>query len=128
MKKVISSGTMWEKRYSYSRVVATGNRAVVAGTVAIDDNGVIIGKNKPEVQVKFILEKIERSITEAGFKKDDIVRTRMYVTNIHDFEKMGQVHGDFFKGVNPAFTMIEVKSLIHKDMLVEIEADLDKGI
>ena len=118
---------MWEKRYSYSRVVVNGNRAYVAGTVSVDEEGTIVGRSKPEVQAEFILNKIEKYINQAGFKKEDIVRTRAFTTDIRHSEEIGHVHGAFFKGIDPAFTMVEVQALIHKDLLVEIEADLEKA-
>ncbi len=126
MKKQITSNTIWENRYSYSRVIVVNNRAYVAGTVAIDENGQIQGKGKPEEQVNYILNKIEKYIVEAGFERKDIVRTRMFVTDIRHSEEMGKVHGEFFKNINPVFSMVEVSALIHFDMLVEIEVDLEK--
>lgn len=118
---------MWEKRYSYSRVVVVGNRAYVAGTVAVDEEGRIMGKGNAGVQTAYILQKINKYINEAGFAKEDIVRTRMFTTDIRNSENIGLEHAKFFNDINPVTSMLEVKALIHQDMLVEIEADLEKA-
>ncbi len=127
MRKNISSESMWEKRYSYSRVVVVGNRAYVAGTVAVDEEGRIMGKGNAGVQTAYILQKINKYINEAGFAKEDIVRTRMFTTDIRNSENIGLEHAKFFNDINPVTSMLEVKALIHQDMLVEIEADLEKA-
>lgn len=127
MRKNISSNSMWENRYAYSRVVVIGKRAYVSGTVAVDEEGTIIGRSRPDQQAAYIFKKIEKYINEAGFVKEDIVRTRMFTTDIRHSEEIGYEHGKFFKGIEPASTMVEVKALIHRDMLVEIEVDLEKA-
>lgn len=127
LRKNISSGYRSEKQFSYSRIVVLGNRAYVSGTVAVDEEGTLIGKGDPGRQTEFILQKIEKYALEAGFKREDIVRTRMFVTDIHFAEQIGLTHGEFFKGIEPASTMVEVSSLINKNMLVEIEADLERS-
>ena len=117
-----SSGTIWEKDFSYSRAVRSGNRIIVAGTTAIE-NGKVIGKNNAYAQTVFILKKIEKVIEEAGGKRSDIVRTRMYVTDISIHLDAGKAHGEFFININPASTMVEVKALIHPDLIIEIEVE-----
>ena len=117
-----SSDTEWEKNFSYSRAVRAGNRIIVAGTTAIED-GKVIGKNNAYDQTIFILNKIEKVIEEAGGKRSDIVRTRMYVTDISMHLEVGRAHGEFFINIKPASTMVEVKALIHPDLIIEIEAE-----
>ena len=117
----ISSGTQWEDIVGYSRAVRIGNVIEVAGTTAVDEHGLVIGAGDPAEQTKFILSKIERALTSAGATIKDVVRTRMFVMNIADWETIGKVHGLYFKDVKPVATMVEVKSLIHPDLLVEIE-------
>lgn len=126
MRKNISSESMWEKRYAYSRIVVIGNRAYVAGTVAVDEDERIMGKGRADMQAAYIFEKINKYITKAGFRKEDIVRTRIYTTDIRHSEDIGQEHAKFFKDIKPVTSILEVKALIHQDMLVEIEADLEK--
>ncbi|QNL21355.1 RidA family protein [Hyphobacterium sp. CCMP332] len=126
MRKNISSGSMWENRYGYSRVVVTNKRAYVAGTVAVDETGRIMGKGHAGEQTAYILKKINKYILEAGFKKEEIVRTRIFTTDIRYSEDIGKEHALFFKDIYPVTSMLEVKALIHQDMLVEIEADLEK--
>lgn len=101
-------------------------RAYVAGTVAVDETGKIMGKGHAGEQTAYILKKINKYILEAGFKKEDIVRTRIFTTDIRYSEDIGKEHAVFFKDINPVTSMLEVKALIHQDMLVEIEADLEK--
>jgi enamine deaminase RidA (YjgF/YER057c/UK114 family) len=116
----ISSGTTWEDIVGYSRAVRIGNVIEVAGTTAVDENGEVIGRNAAE-QTQFILSKIEKALTAAGATLNDVVRTRLFVTNIADWEAIGRVHGRYFKDIRPVATMVEVKSLISPDLLVEIE-------
>ena len=117
----ISSQTKWEDIVGYSRAVRIGNIIEVAGTTAVDENGQVVGPGDPGEQTKFILSKIEKALTSAGATLNDVVRTRMFVTNIADWEMIGRVHGLFFKDIKPAATMVEVKSLISPELLVEIE-------
>ena len=117
----ISSQAKWEDIVGYSRAVRIGNIVEVAGTTAVDENGEVVGLNDPGEQTKFILSKIEKALTSAGATLNDVVRTRMFVTNIADWEKIGRVHGDYFKDIKPVATMVEVKSLISPELLVEIE-------
>ena len=117
----ISSQAKWEDIVGYSRAVRIGNIIEVAGTTAVDENGQVIGVGDPSEQTKFILSKIEKALTSAGATLKDVVRTRMFVTNITDWEKIGRVHGIYFKDIKPVATMVEVKALISPELLVEIE-------
>ncbi len=116
-----SSGTSWEEKVCYSRAVKIGNTIEVAGTVASDENGNIIGIGDVGKQAHFIFEKIQKVLQQAGADMKDVVRTRMYLTNIKDFEKVGEVHAHFFKGINPASTLVEISRLVNDDLLLEIE-------
>lgn len=116
-----SSGAKWEDIVGYSRAVRIGNIIEVAGTAAVDENDQVVGLGDPAEQTKFILSKIEKALTSAGATLHDVVRTRMFVTNIADWESIGRVHGLYFKDIKPAATMVEVKSLISPELLVEIE-------
>jgi enamine deaminase RidA (YjgF/YER057c/UK114 family) len=117
----ISSGTKWEEIVGYSRAVRIGNIIEVAGTTAVDETGQVVGPGDPAEQTQFILTKIEKALKSAGARLEDVVRTRMFVTNIADWEAIGRVHGEYFRVVKPAATMVEVKSLISPELLVEIE-------
>ncbi len=121
-RTLVSSGTKWEDIIGYSRAVRVGNVIEVSGTVAVDENGLVAPGN-PYLQTRFIIEKIERALKEAGASLKDVIRTRIYVVEIEEtWDDIGRAHGEFFKDIKPASTMIEVKSLIDPDMLVEIEA------
>jgi enamine deaminase RidA (YjgF/YER057c/UK114 family) len=117
----ISSGGKWEDQVGYSRAVKKGNMIFVAGTTAHTGTE-IIGKNDAYAQAVYILQKIENAIIEADGKMSDIVSTRIYVTDIKNWEAIGRAHGEFFKTIKPAATLVEISSLIEKDLLVEIEA------
>jgi enamine deaminase RidA (YjgF/YER057c/UK114 family) len=117
----ISSGAKWEDIVGYSRAVRVGNMIEVAGTTAVDERGEIVGVNNPYEQTKYILAKIEKALIEAGASMKDVVRTRMFVTDISKWEEIGKAHGEFFKEIKPAASMIEVKGLINPELLVEIE-------
>lgn len=116
----ISSGSDWEQKVGYSRAVRVDNLIEVAGTTAVN-NGQVIGKDDPYLQTKFILQKIAGVLKDLGAGMEHAIRTRMYVVNINDWEAIGKAHAEFFSEVKPAATMVEVKSLIHPDLLVEIE-------
>jgi enamine deaminase RidA (YjgF/YER057c/UK114 family) len=118
----ISSGARWEEIVGYSRAVRLGNVIEVAGTTAVDDAGNVLGPGDPYAQTQQILRKIERALQAAGASLDDVVRTRIFVTDISRWEEVGRAHGEFFRAVKPAATMVEVKALISPDLLVEIEA------
>ena len=117
----ISSGAIWEDEVGYSRAVKIGRVVEVSGTSAIDRDK-IIAANDPYQQTKFIIRKIERAINEAGGSLEDVIRTRIYVTNINDWSAIGKAHGEFFRNIKPATTMVEVKSLIDPNFVVELEA------
>ena len=120
-RKNISSGAKWEDIVGYSRAVHLGNVLEVSGTVAVDDNGVV-GKGDFYAQTKFILQKIHGVLQQAGFSMEDVVRTRIYVTDIRQWEAVGKAHGEFFRTIKPATSMIQVSGFIEPDYLVEIEA------
>lgn len=128
-RKNISSNTQWENIVGYSRAVRIGNLIEVAGTTAVDENGQVIGIDSPYEQTCFILRKIERSLIQAGGTLDNVIRTRMFVTQIQHWEEIGRAHGEFFRTIKPAATMVEVKALIQPELLVEIEvtAVLENG-
>ena len=118
----ISSGVKWEDIVGYSRAVRIGNVVEVAGTTALDEEGNLVGVNDTYQQTKFIIAKIEKALTSAGATLKDVVRTRLFVTDISRWEEAGRAHGEYFKDIKPACSMVEVKSLISSDMLIEIEA------
>lgn len=120
-RKNISSGAKWEDIVGYSRAVKIGNIIEVAGTTAVED-GKVIGINDAYAQTKFVIQKIEKALIEAGASITDVVRTRMFVTDIKRWEEIGKAHGEFFNNIKPASTMVEVKSLVDPELLVEIEA------
>ena len=117
-----SSGAKWEEIVGYSRAVKTGNTIEVTGTVAVDDKDQIVGKDDAYVQTKFIIGKIEKILNQAGASLKDVVRTRMFVTDISRWQEYGKAHGEFFKDIRPCTSMIEVKGLIEPQYLIEIEA------
>ena len=123
MRKNISSGAPWESTIGYSRAVRVGNHIWVAGTTATNEHGEIVGKGNAAEQTRYVLQKIERALEEAGASLQNVVRTRLFVTNIGDWELIGRVHGEFFGEVRPAATMVEVSKLIDAEHLVEIEVD-----
>lgn len=123
----ISSGAPWESVVGYSRAVRMGNHIWVAGTTATDENGSVVGKGDAAAQTRYALEKIGRALSDAGATMRDVVRTRIFVTDISQWEAIGRVHGEFFGDVRPAATMVEVSRLIDPAHLVEIEVDAFVG-
>lgn len=121
--KKISSGAKWENIVGYSRAVKAGNRVMVTGTTAVDDEGKIVGVGDAYTQTKFIFQKIEKYLKEAGSSMEKVVWNRMFVTDISKWEDIARAHAEFFIDIKPCATMVEVKGLVHPDMLIEIETE-----
>jgi enamine deaminase RidA (YjgF/YER057c/UK114 family) len=121
-RKKVLTGAPWESIVGYCRAIRVGNRIEVAGTTAMKD-GEVVGVGNAYEQTRFILQTIEEALKELGSSMSDVVRTRMFVTDISKWEEIGKAHGKFFKEVQPVASMIEVKGLIDPDLLVEIEAE-----
>ncbi len=117
-----SSGSKWEDIVGYSRAVRVGNIIEVTGTVASGDNGMAVGRNNAYEQTRYIYQKIEKVLQQAGASMKDVVRVRMFVTDITLWEEYGRAHSEFFKQIKPCNTMVEVSALIEPDYLIEIEA------
>ena len=117
----VPSGTKWEDIVGYSRAVRVGNTVEVAGTTAVDDASRVVGVNDPYEQTKFILSKIDKALAAAGATLQDVVRTRMFVTDMAHWEAIGRAHGEVFRDIKPAATMVEVSALISSELWVEIE-------
>jgi enamine deaminase RidA (YjgF/YER057c/UK114 family) len=125
-RKNFSSGAKWEDIVGYSRAVLIGNHLEISGTVATDEQGVV-GQGDVYKQTKFILEKIDKVLKQAGFSMNDVVRTRMFVTDITKWEAVGKAHGEFFQQIKPATSMVEVSALIDPEYLIEIEVTAIKS-
>lgn len=120
MRQNIGSGSPWENVVGYSRAVRVGNIIEVAGTTAMDGD-ILIGKGDVYAQTVFIFKKIEKALIEAGASLKDVVRTRMFIVDISRWEEAGKAHGEIFKNIKPAATMMEISKLINEDLLIEIE-------
>lgn len=123
LRRTVSTGTPWEKAVAYSRGVRVGQHVVISGTTASNADGSTVAPGDAYAQAAFILRKIEAALSELGATRADVVRTRMFVTDISRWEEIGRAHGEFFAGINPAATMVEVSRLVNPDHLVEIEVD-----
>lgn len=122
-RQLVSSGTVWEGRVGYSRAVRLGNLVYVSGTTATDDEGRLVAPGDPEGQAAYIIEKIGRALAEAGASLADVVRTRVYLTRVDDWEAVGRAHARAFGATRPANTLVAVSALVGDGYLVEIEAD-----
>ena len=123
MRRHVSSGTKWEDEVGYSRAVQVGDVIRVSGTTATDEDGDIVAPGEPYEQTKQAIANVERALVELGAGLSDVVRTRLFVTDVEDWEEIGRAHGEAFREVRPATTMVEVSRLIDDDLVVELEAD-----
>ena len=119
----VSTGAPWEETVGYCRAVRVGNHVAVSGTAPVGDDGEVVGVGDAYVQARRCIEIIERALAEAGAGLEHVVRTRMFVTDISQWQAVGKAHGEAFAAIRPATSMVEVRALIDPDMLVEIEAD-----
>ena len=116
-----SSGAPWESIAGYSRAVRVGNIIELAGTTAVDTEGQVVGAGDISKQTDYIFNKIRNALNDAGSKMSDVIRTRMYLTDINDWETVARVHGDIFSDIKPVSTLVEVSGLIDEELLIEIE-------
>lgn len=124
-RQLISSGTPWENEVGYSRAVRVGSRVYISGTVAADENGITVYPGDAYRQTRYVLDKIDRALKEAGGSISQVVRTRMFVTDISRWQEFGRAHGEVFRDIRPVTTMVQVVSLIGAEQLIEIEAEAE---
>jgi len=122
-RQLISSGTVWEKKFGYSRAVKVGNLVFVAGTTAANENGEVVGKDNVYQQAIFIYKRIERALQEAGASMQNVVRIRTFITDMKRSSEVLKAQGEIFSEIRPAATIVETTALINPDLLLEIEAD-----
>ena len=122
-RKNVASGARWEPIVGYSRAVRIGEHVAIAGTAATDAKGKVLAPGDAYAQAVHIFSKIEAALAQVGARLEDVIRTRMFVTNIDDWEKVGRAHAEFFSKIRPAATLLQVSRLIDPEVLVEIEAD-----
>lgn len=120
-RQLVASGAKWENIVGYSRAVRIGNVIEVSGTTAVENDRIVYADDAYR-QTRYVIQKIEKALKEAGSSLDDVIRTRMFVTDISLWEEYGKAHGEFFKELKPATSMVEVQALIHPDMMLEMEA------
>jgi enamine deaminase RidA (YjgF/YER057c/UK114 family) len=126
-RKNLSSGTLWEDRVGYSRAVRAGKLIFISGTTAVDKNGNIQGEGDMGAQTAYIINKMEAALNELGSGLHDVVRTRMFVTDISLWKQAGDVHKKFFQSIKPSSTLVEVKSMVDPRLLIEMEMDAVMG-
>ncbi|MCA9320594.1 MAG: RidA family protein [Planctomycetes bacterium] len=119
----VYSGTQWEEKVAYCRALKVGPSVFVAGTTAVDENLTVVAPDDMGSQARFIFEKIGRALSECGASLRDVVRTRMFVTDISRFEEVAMAHRQFFEGIDPVATCVEVQRLVNPELLIEIEVD-----
>ena len=125
--KRVSSGAKWEDIVGYSRAIQVGNVIEVAGTTAVDERGEVVGIDDPYAQTRYIIQKAEKALKELDADLSNVIRTRIYTTDISKWEEIGKAHGEFFREIKPVSTMVEVSKLISPETLVEIEFSAIKG-
>ncbi len=121
-RQYVSSGTLWEQRVGYSRAIRVGSWIEVSGTVAANDSNLVVSPGDPYAQTRFILTKIEQALIAVGSSLQDVIRTRIYVTDMAHWEAIATAHGEVFGQICPASTLVQIQALINPDYLVEIEA------
>ncbi len=122
-RKHVSTGTPWEKVHGYSRALRVGNLVYVSGTTASDEQGNVIGVGNVYTQTSYALQKVERALHEAGARLEDVVRTRLFVTDISQWEEVSRAHAEYFGAIRPVSTMVQVSQLVDPKHMVEIEVD-----
>lgn len=125
VRQRVSSGGPWEDRVGYSRAIRVGHRVYVAGTTSVGPDGTVVGPGDPAAQTRQALATVEKALQAAGAQLSDVVRTRMFVTDISRWEEYGRVHGELFHRTRPVATMVEVRRLLDPAMMVEIEVDAE---